>query len=192
MKLKVVALSVVFFSTFLRLSKSSPISPVTQPSSSSSPRMPMDLCPDFVPGTKGSKATNCLPHQEMALQGLSLWSPSDCSWRKRWSLPLAFPVSDGCSSNEHNHFGTERRFLVGSSFEDSWKEWPENLPNKSRTRTVCSFEETRDCRSLSEELVREGLLLLAKSENVLLLQSWCSLKETAGNYFCEVFITFLF
>ena len=70
MKLKVAVLSVVFFSTFLRLSKSSPITPVTQPSSSSSPRMPMDLCPDFVPGTKGSKATNCLLHQEMALQGL--------------------------------------------------------------------------------------------------------------------------
>ena len=102
----------------------------------------------------------------------SLWSPSDCSWRKRWSLPLAFPVSDGWNSNDYSfYFGTEGRFLVGSSFEDSWKEWPENLSNKSRTRTVCSFEETRDCRSLSEELVREGLFLLAKSESGLLLQS---------------------
>ena len=107
----------------------------------------------------------------------SLWSPSDCSWRKCWSLPLAFPVSDGCSSNDHSfYFGTESRFLVGSSFEDSWKEWTENLSNKSRTRAVCSFEETRDCRSLSEELVREGLLLLAKSENILLLQSWQCLE----------------
>ena len=117
----------------------------------------------------------------------SLWSPSDSSWRKRWSLPLAFPVSDGCNSNEHSfYFGTERRFLVGSSSEDSWKEWPENLSNRSRTRTVCSFEETRDCRSLSEELVREGLLLLAKSENVLLLQTGQCLEKqkwfTATNY----------
>ena len=108
----------------------------------------------------------------------SLWSPSDCSWRKRWSLPLAFPVSDGCSSNEYSfYFGTESRFLVGSSFADSWKEWTENLSNKSRTRAVCSFEETRDCRSLSEELVREGLLLLAKGENILLLQSWQCLEN---------------
>ena len=54
--------------------------------------------------------------------------------------PLAFPVSDECSSNEHSfYFGTERRFLVGSSFEDSWKEWPENLSNKSRTNTRLSF-----------------------------------------------------
>ena len=58
-----------FFVTFLRLSKSSPITPVTQPCSSP-PRMPMDLCPDFVPGTKGRKASKCLPHQEIALQGL--------------------------------------------------------------------------------------------------------------------------
>ena len=62
--------TLLFFLVFLRLSKSSPITPVTQPSSSSSSRMPMDLSPDFVPGTKVSKASKCLPHQEMALQGL--------------------------------------------------------------------------------------------------------------------------
>ena len=69
---KILVATLFCFLTFLWRCKSSPITPVTQPSSSSSPRMPMDLCPDidFAPGTKVSKATNCLPHQEMALQGL--------------------------------------------------------------------------------------------------------------------------
>ena len=56
---------------FLRISKSSPITPVKQPFLLSSQRMPMDLCAGFVPGTrKVRKASKCLPHQEMALQGL--------------------------------------------------------------------------------------------------------------------------
>ena len=170
---KIIISTFFFFVTFLRLSRSSPISPVTQPSSSSPPpRMPMDLCPDFTPGTKVRKASNCLPHQEMALQGLPYGhlptaadaSADPCHWHFQCRTYAARTTTSSTSG--------QKRFLVGSSFEDSWKEWPENLSNKSRTRAVCSFEETRDCHSLSEELVREGLLLLAKSENILLLQSW--------------------
>ena len=68
---KVMFSTLFCFLTFLQFSKSSPITSVHQPSSLSSQRMPMDLCPDFVPGTrKVSKASKCLPHQEMALQGL--------------------------------------------------------------------------------------------------------------------------
>ena len=105
MKLKVAVFSVVFFLAFLRFSKSSPITLITQPSSSSPPRMPMDLCPDLAPGTKSSKASKCLPHQEMALQGLPYGhlptaadaSADPCHWHFQCRTDAARPTTASTS-----------------------------------------------------------------------------------------------